>query len=380
MALSVPLSRFTSRVGGGSAFFVRYDQITPSMTTLKDTTSGLLGLGAGVVVILGVAGDTGRAAEGYEAIGHLTYTSFDASAKPAGKRVIMFDVKVGKTWRIRTEPVVECKGGIGFQESFSCTNNCIWALTAFEAAYKPSESPFQHLRSELKESKKEDVYFTNPPLKLPEWAARYSSKEAAGPSVNNVATATGLTGKYPPMDPFYTAFLWFAFTPPSQQADGTNQMLLQIWDEGNPFSARFRRATWTQFPESPNLVSGAVYNWVGKEFLSDGTVAGISVSDVPQPLGTAAHYEVDATTNFSGLVLPSKMRLTRFGTKPSENGKPSVLTTDVALVTSVRLLSPNETLAAQLPGRTYISDYRVSAGGLNGRPISYLLDGGSLPP
>ena len=122
------------------------------------------------------------------------------------------------------------------------TNNCIWALTAFEAAYKPSESPFQRLRSELKESKKEDVCFTNPTHELPEWAARFSSTEAAGPLVNNVAIAKGLTGKYPPTDPSYAAFLWFAFTPPNKQADGTNQMLLQIWDDGNPVSARFRRA------------------------------------------------------------------------------------------------------------------------------------------
>jgi hypothetical protein len=350
------------------------------MTTRNDITSGSLGLGVGLSLMLGVAGHTARAAEGYEAIGHLTYTSFDAVAKPAGKRVIMFDVKVGKTWRIRTEPVIECKDGIGFQESFSCTNNCIWALTAFEAAYKRSESPFQRLRSELKESKKDDVYFTNPTLKLPEWAAQFSSKEAAGHSVHNVAIATGLTGKYPPMDPSYAAFLWFAFTPPTKQADGTNHMLLQIWDEGNPHRARFRRARWTQFAESPKLVSGAVYNWMGKEFLPDGTVATINESDAPQPMQMAALYEVDGTTNLGGLILPSEMKLTRYASKPAKDGKPRVLTTDIAIVTSVRLLSPNETLEAPLPGKTWVSDYRVSTRGLNRKPASYLLDGGTLPP
>ena len=79
-----------------------------------------------------------RAADGYEVIGHLTYTTFGTSGEHRGKRVIMFDVKIGRTWCVHTEPVIECKGGIGFLEGFSDTNNCIWFLTGFEAAYKPS--------------------------------------------------------------------------------------------------------------------------------------------------------------------------------------------------------------------------------------------------
>jgi hypothetical protein len=355
------------------------------MTLLTTTPSGLLGFGASVVVAFGVTGDTVRAADGYEAIGYLTYTSFDLLGNALSKRVLMFDVKIGKTWRIRTEPVVE--GGIGFQESFSSTNNCIWALTAFEAAYKPSDSPFQGLRSELKESKRADVYFTNRTLKLPERAAPYSARH----SVSNVAIATGLTGKYPPMDPSYAAFLWFAFTPPSKQADGTNQMLLQIWDDGNPNRARFRAARWTQFAEPPKLVSGAVYNWTGREFLPDGTVATIDGGDAPRPMEMAAHYEVDGTTNLAGLMLPCEMKLTRYSSTAAKDGKPRVLTTDVAVVTSVRLLSPNEPLEAPLPGKTWVSDYRVSARGLKPEPLgqwhilrepeaSYLLDGGAVPP
>jgi hypothetical protein len=342
--------------------------------------SALNGLGVGVLFTLGVTVYTVRAAEGYAAIGHLTYTVFDDSLKPTDKRVIMFDVKVGKTWHVHTEPVIECENGTAYQEGFSVTNNCIWLLSAFEAAYRPSESPFQNLRRELKRSLKDDVYFSNAPPKLPGWAARSSSKATSGHSVNNVAIATVLNGKYPPMDPYYAGFLWFAFTSPSAQGDGTNQMLLEIWDEGHPNRARFRRATWTQFAESPKLVSSAVYNWVGKEFLPDGTVATIAVSDVPQPMGMAARYEVEGTTNLSGLMLPSKLKLTRYATKAAKDGKPRVLTTDVAVVTSVRLLSANESLAANLPGRTYVSDYRVSARGLNGKPTSYLLDGGCFPP
>ena len=358
----------------------RHHPLTLFMNTRIDIKSVLPGLGVGVLFTLGVTEDTARAVEGYEAIGHLTYTVFDNSVKPTGKRIIMFDVKVGKTWHVRTEPVIECKNGIAFQEGFSDTNNCIWSLTAFEAAYKPSDSPFQDLRSELKNSMRGDVYFTNAPPKLPGWAARSSSKATSGHPVNNAAIASVLNGKYPPMDPSYAGFLWFAFTPPSAQGDGTNQMLLEIWDEGNPHQARFRRARWTQFAESPKLVSSAVYNWVGKAFLPDGTVATIPASDVPQPLGMAARYEVESTTNLSGLMLPSKLKLTRYATVAAKDGKPRVLTTDVAVVTSVRLLSANESLAANLPGRTYVSDYRVSARGLNGKPTSYILDGGCFPP
>ena len=67
---------------------VRHHKVTPSMTTMttrNDITSGWLGLGLAFVVLLGVGGHTARAAEGYAAIGHLTYTSFDAAAKPAAK-------------------------------------------------------------------------------------------------------------------------------------------------------------------------------------------------------------------------------------------------------------------------------------------------------
>ena len=37
MALSVPLSRFTSRVGGGSAFYVRRHRTVANMSTMKLT-------------------------------------------------------------------------------------------------------------------------------------------------------------------------------------------------------------------------------------------------------------------------------------------------------------------------------------------------------
>jgi hypothetical protein len=323
-----------------------------------------------------------RAAEGYEAIGHLTYTTLGASGEPRGKRVIMFDVKIGRTWCVHTEPVIECKGGIGFLEGFSDTNNCIWFLTGFEAAYKPSESPFRQLRAELKVSKKDDVYFTNPPppaLPLLRGVTSRSGGATQEP-MSNVAFATVLRGKYPPAESSYAAFLWFAFSPPNVEREGTNQMLLQAWDDSHIHSACFRRATWKTFAEPPGLVSSAVYNWLGKEFLPDGTFARIEARDVPQPLAPAARYEVEGTTNFSGLVLPSRIKLTRYGTKPGEDGKPVIVTTDVAVVTSIKRLSADEISQPGLPGRTYVSDYRLAAGNVDGRPVGFFLDPGPLPP
>jgi hypothetical protein len=328
-------------------------------------------------LLLVAVSSTLLAAEGYEAMGHITSTSFDASGVPRGKRVIMFEVRIGRTWSVHEEPVIECKNGVAFQEGFSDTNNCIWFLTGFEAAYKPSRSPFQQLRAELKESKKEDVYFVNPVLPLPP-ALRSRLDGASQEPAQNAAVATVLRGQYAPMDSSYSAFLWFAFTPPSRQTDGTNQMLLQIWDDGNSLSARFRRAKWTQFPEPPNLVSGAVYNWVGKEFLCDGKVADLPVGDVSHSLAMAASYEVGATTNFAGLTLPSRIKLTRYATEPAGDGTLVTVWTDDAVVTSVRRLSGNEPSQPKLPGRTFVSDHRLAS--VDGRPVNYFLDAGPLPP
>jgi hypothetical protein len=155
-------------------------------------------------------------------------------------------------------------------------------------------------------------------------------------------------------------------------------MLLQIWDDGNSLSARFRRAKWTQFPEPPNLVSNAVYNWVGKEFHCDGKVADLPVGDVPQPLSLAASYEVEATTNLSGLVLPSRIKLTRYDTRPAGDGTLVKVWTEDAVVTSVRRLSVDDSSQPKLPGRTYVSDYRLAS--VDGRPVNYFLDAGPLPP
>ena len=334
------------------------------------------------LLLMAVGNATLLATEGYEAIGHLTYTVLDNGAVVHSKRVIMFDAKIGRTWRVHTEPVIECKNGIAFEEGFSDTNNCIWLLTAFEAAYKPSESPFQKLRAELKETRKEDVYFTNPPpptLPLPR-GVRARSSGASQEAPPNVAIATVLRGQYPPAESSYAAFLWFAFSPPSVQREGTNQMLLQAWDDSHIHSACFRRARWKTFAEPPGLVSIAVYSWLGKESLPDGTVARIEARDVPQPLAPAARYEVEATTNLSGLTLPTRIKLTRYGAKPAGDGTRIAVTTDVAVVTSVRRLAGDEPSEPKLPGRTYVSDYRLAAGNLDGKPVRFFLEAGPLPP
>ena len=52
MALSVPLSRFTPRVGGGSAFFVRPQDITLIM---KTTTKTLIAVITTALIVVGCA-------------------------------------------------------------------------------------------------------------------------------------------------------------------------------------------------------------------------------------------------------------------------------------------------------------------------------------
>ncbi|HOX59040.1 MAG TPA: hypothetical protein P5205_17995 [Candidatus Paceibacterota bacterium] len=339
-------------------------------------------ISAAAAFFFGAGNTTLLATEAYEAIGYLTYTALDSGTVPRVKRVIMFDVKIGRTWSVYTEPVIECKNGIAFLAGFNDTNNCIWFLTGFAAAWRPSESPFQHLRTELKNSKKDDVYFTNPSHSAPELlpGLKPPSGQAAQETVPNVAIATVLRGKYPPAEPSYAAFLWFAFSPPSVERDATNQMLLQVWDDSHNRTACFRHATWKTFHEPPGLVSSAVYSWLGKEFLLDGTVARIETPYVPQPLAMEARYVVEGTTNISGLTLPSRITLTRYGTKLSRDGAPIAITTDVAVVTSVRRLSADEPLERKLPGLTYVSDYRLAAGNRGGRPACFLLEAGPLRP
>jgi hypothetical protein len=330
-----------------------------------------------VTAALTGTGDSVRAVDGYEVMGYLTYTSFNAPGKPRSKAVMMFDVKVaGESWLIRTEPVLQGKGGIGFYEASSSPKDCVVSLTAFDSAYKSSESPFQKLRAQLMESNKDDVYFTNPPFVIPAAISNVFRTTIPDPSnsVGNVAVARVVSGKTPPVDSSYAAFLWFAFTPPNVQIDGTNKMLLQIWDDGNPLQTRLRRATWNRFAESPHLVSAAVYAWEGKYLLPSGKLDDIDVSDVSKPLEIAVRYEVAEATNFSVFRLPLNFRLTRFNTERLGNDEPGVSSSVVASVVKASRFSSAKFLEVKAPGKTYVSDYRFSDGELNPRPLNYLIE------
>src|ERR1043166_1254443 len=405
-----------------------------SLTRSGGAVAGVFTRGSAAVVLLLPPDGRAGPVDGYEAMGYLTHTRFDASSSAASKSVMMFDVKVAKDrWHVRTEPVIECKGGIGFYEASAGTNDSVLTVTALEPAYKSAESPFQALRDELKKSRKDDVYFTNAPFQLPAAISNLLSPPASSgkrvtPRANNVAVAVAMKGKYPPVDPSYVAFLWFAFMPPDERDDGTNKMLLQVWDDGNPSSVavamkgkyppvdpsyvaflwfafmppderddgtnkmllqvwddgnpqktRFRRAKWNQFAEPPHLVSSAVYSWMGKELLPSGGVDSINISDVGAPLEMAARYDVDVATNFSGFVLPLDFRLTRFSTKRLGNTERKVSSTVVASVVKVVRFAAGESLEIEVPGRTFVSDYRLSDGGLKGTPLKYFLGTGSPP-
>ena len=347
----------------------------------------LLGLAIFSVVHIGNSQDV----NGYEAIGHLTYSRFDVSGKVTHKIVMMFDVKIrGEEWFIRTEPVIE-GNGVGFYEASYFTDDYVMRVTGLNAAYKSSESPFQSLRSELKESKKQDVYFTNNSHRV---AATYSNLFSASTQpkrttiqnkktnvmqADNVAVAVAIKGKYPPVDPSYVAFLWFAFTTPNEQDDGTNKMLLQIWDDGNPQKNRFRRASWNQFLEQPKLASSAVYNWIGKDLMRNGTLVEITTSDVDKPDEMAARYDVFSTTNFNGLKLPLNFKLTRFMTRRATNGEQVISTTVDGAVVRIKPLKAGEAMGVNLPGKTFVSDYRFSSGELNGADMGYFSNSNALP-
>ena len=71
-----------------------------------------------MAMLLVVCGVSASAANGFEAMGYLTYTTFNALGDATYKNVMMFNVKAGaNTWRIRTEPVIERAGGIGYYEA-----------------------------------------------------------------------------------------------------------------------------------------------------------------------------------------------------------------------------------------------------------------------
>jgi len=330
------------------------------------------------------------AARGYEAVGYVVYAQFDISGNPTYKNVLLFDVKVGaKQWRIRTEPVIEDNKGIRIYEASGGTNDSVLSLSAFEPPSRPVQPLFQNLRSVLKETKKDDVYFSNAPPDLSIIEAIRSRRAGrSGASLSesvhtnrpaNVAIAITRRGNYPMVDMSSIALLWFAFTPPSSEAVTGDKMLLQIWDDGNPTKNRFRRAAWSQFAEAPHLISAARYNWAGKELQPDGILTDIDTSDVDSPLAEAARYNAWSTTNLDDLVLPLDFKLTRFATRRSESNQTQVVSVATGSVFWLGCLPIGESLELNAQGKTFVTDYRLSSEGLRGMPLKYLINSNQPP-
>lgn len=319
------------------------------------------------------------ARDGYEVMGYFTSTRFDTSNNPAFKSAMMFNVKVldGK-WRIRTEPVINGQGGIGFHEVFHDEDDSIISLTMLGSAYDGAESPFRDLRENLNKLMADDPLFTNSSQKQIVASPLVASTGKAGQltplvkPIGNVATARVIKSDFPPVDPTSVALIWFGFTPPRLQTFGTNEMLLQIWDDGSAPKSRFRQARWNSFPEAPHLVSNASFNWTGKQILANGAIEDIKISDVTNPLETAASYEVASTTNLNGMVIPLNFKLTRFKAKTSTVNKFQVANIVNLSVVRISQFSSPEELNVQIPGKTFFSDYRLSSGELQGRPLNYI--------
>ena len=127
------------------------------------------------------------------------------------------------------------------------------------------------------------------------------------------------------------------------------------------------------------LIARARYSWSGIEILPDGAVASINTSDVAEPLGVAAHYDVEALTNFSQMSLPLKFKLTRFDHKQRKDDPKAVVATVIASVVCIKPLPVDVSPSAALPGKTFVNDYRLSAGALRGRHLAYVVDSTPLP-
>jgi hypothetical protein len=228
------------------------------------------------------------------------------------------------------------------------------------------------------------VYFPNPPFQFPPQPSKLTPHPADGSphptnKIDNAAVAVAHNGIYPPVDQSYVAFLWFAFTPPIPQHDGTNEMLLQIWDDGNRLIRRFRRASWTQLGRPPNLISNATFLWAGKQRSPDGSLVGIPVSDVSSPGDVAGQYQVSLVTNIDGFAFPIQFALTRFMTKRNAAGQQKISSTVVASVVAASIVDSKARLPMVFPKRTLVADYRLSVGELRGTPLTYLVDTNAPP-
>lgn len=327
------------------------------------------------------------AADSYCASGHLTYTGLDARGEPVYRKVLLFDLRVSPNgWHIRTEPILQGFGGIGFYEGIGGSNDTVLRRTTLAMAYRPPEVPIEDLRAQVQEIEKEAIEFMQkhpagqdvPAFsRFAQAAPRGDSPRATGTNqLNNDAVASVFSGEYPPTDSSEIALLWFAFTPPKPRAD--RKMLLQVWDDGHPTKHRFRRATWKQFADPLALISEAEYHWPGVEIAPDGTIASIGV----QGTAVAARYEVAASTNVGGFALPRQFRLTRYVSEKPGGASSSVpRTVSTTSATLARVLVDDRPAAALVPsdGATFVSDFRLSSPDVKGAVVSYVLRSNDLP-
>ena len=250
------------------------------------------------------------AVAGYEARGCITYTILDSSAKPSGKKVMLFRVQVrGNSWRIRTEPAIRSARGIAFNDVSPVPPDSVVMVTAFRPIPGYGDQYMDALRAEVRVLKRDDIGFSNPPVRIPPEIARLLAPAprpdtGGGPTLSGrpatnrasiLAEADVFPGSVPPADGTYASLLRFAFVPAADE--GTNTSLPQVWDDGHPRTVRFRHARWERLKAAPGLIASAAFDWGGKELAAGGALVDIQSSQPGAQPGVEARYQVETVTN-----------------------------------------------------------------------------------
>jgi hypothetical protein len=330
----------------------------------------------------------------FEATGYVTYTRFDLAGQPDGKSMRLFVANVvGSDWHIRTEPGIRGPDTVAFGEATATPEQEVVMLLGLPSPGGNSHPALAHLRHELEAARHSHLVFVNPPIPpLPApYAALVSPVDStqpestgAGPAEQRapdhgiLATATVLRGSIPLAEGMHVPLIRFALTPPAVPAVGQAGMLPQVWDDGNR-EVSFREATWEVFPTPPHLVASAVFRRKGVRLRLDGSVIPPDTTETSSPDGISARYEVKATTNHSGLTLPLRATLTRFAAASTDRGEARIRTAYELVLMNVTLTRTARVPELVFPSKTRVNDYRVSAGELRGKQVSYVLDSGPLP-
>jgi len=338
-----------------------------------------------LLLFLVSAESDGDAMGAYETSGYLVYTAFDLMNRPIVKDVRLFNVKVrGEEWLIRTEPVERsrAKYSVFYWEGCRATSGDVIMLTSL-APFGSDGLRFDDLRKVVERECADDLAFAShePIITIADSPVSQQNSPERSPArpADNVALAKHFRGPCPPVDNSYVALLWFAFAYRPASADRTEQGELtpQIWDDGNTIDRRFLHAVWKPLEGPPHLTKEASFGWSGIRVASDGKRSGIA----PETVRTnrAATYSIGVITNYLGLVLPLRFELVRFrSSKPAGSGS-DVLTTVVGLVKAVGVLPPEASMEIGVPGKTFVSDYRLAATETHGRPMRYLISSNLSP-